>query len=33
MEKMFRAVLKIKWLIIIFVVAITIVLAWHRPGA
>jgi predicted RND superfamily exporter protein len=32
MEKMFKAVIKIKWLIIILVTAVTIYLAWQIPG-
>lgn len=32
MEKMFKAVLKIRWLIIIIVLAITLVLAWQIPN-
>jgi predicted RND superfamily exporter protein len=32
MEKMFKAVLKIRWLIIILVLAITVALAWQIPN-
>ncbi len=32
MEKMFKAVLKIRWLIIILVLAITVFLAWQIPN-